>query len=231
MGQGDVCTEFMLLLFVLFYFACLFVCFHAHYNGWNKTTVKIKFWQECGRSSTLLVGMSVVQPLWKTDCKYLLKRHPCSSENTTVTLQQHSWIYSPQVCVVLFIATLLIITKIAAAAKLLQSRPILCDPKDGSPPGSPSPGILQARTLEWVAIAFSKPKLRIPKISMIFDSRWLSSKEFTCQCRRHGFSPWVGKIPWRKKWQPTPVLLPEKSHRQRSLGSYGPWGHKGLDMT
>ena len=43
----------------------------------------------------------------------------------------------------------------AAASKLLQSCPTLCDPIDGSPPGSPIPGILQARTLEWVAIAFS----------------------------------------------------------------------------
>ena len=43
----------------------------------------------------------------------------------------------------------------AAAAKSLQSRPTLCDPRDGSPPGSPVPGILQARTLEWVAISFS----------------------------------------------------------------------------
>ena len=42
-----------------------------------------------------------------------------------------------------------------AAAKLLQSCPTLCDPRDGSPPGSPIPGILQARTLEWVAISFS----------------------------------------------------------------------------
>ena len=42
-----------------------------------------------------------------------------------------------------------------AAAKSLQSCPTLCDPKDGSPPGSPVPGILQARTLEWVAISFS----------------------------------------------------------------------------
>ena len=44
----------------------------------------------------------------------------------------------------------------AAAAKLLQSCPTLCDPIDGNPPGSPLPGILQARILEWVAIAFSK---------------------------------------------------------------------------
>jgi len=43
----------------------------------------------------------------------------------------------------------------AAAAKLLQSCPTLCDPRDGSPPGFPVPGILQARTLEWVAISFS----------------------------------------------------------------------------
>ena len=45
----------------------------------------------------------------------------------------------------------------AAAAKSLQSCPTLCDPIDGSPPGSPAPGILQARTLEWVAISFSNP--------------------------------------------------------------------------
>ena len=47
------------------------------------------------------------------------------------------------------------IKKAAAAAKSLQSCPTLCDPIDGSPPGSPIPGILQARTLEWVAISFS----------------------------------------------------------------------------
>ena len=47
------------------------------------------------------------------------------------------------------------ITYAAAAAKSLQSCPTLCDPRDGSPPGSPVLGILQARTLEWVAISFS----------------------------------------------------------------------------
>ena len=47
------------------------------------------------------------------------------------------------------------LTAAAAAAKSLQSWPTLCDPIDGSPPGSPIPGILQARTLEWVAISFS----------------------------------------------------------------------------
>ena len=52
-----------------------------------------------------------------------------------------------------------------------------------------------------------------------------SGKEPTCQCRRHkrcGFDPWVGKIPWRKAWQPTPVFLSGESHGMRSLVSYGP---------
>ena len=48
-----------------------------------------------------------------------------------------------------------VFTAAAAAAKSLQSCLTLCDPRDGSPPGSPVPGILQARTLEWVAISFS----------------------------------------------------------------------------
>ena len=51
--------------------------------------------------------------------------------------------------------TLTILKAAAAAAKSLQSCPTLCNPIDGSPPGSPVPGILQARTLEWVAISFS----------------------------------------------------------------------------
>ena len=50
----------------------------------------------------------------------------------------------------------------AAAAKSLQSCPTLCDPIDDSPPGSPVPGILQAKTLEWVAISFSKNSVEIP---------------------------------------------------------------------
>ena len=45
--------------------------------------------------------------------------------------------------------------------------------------------------------------------------RWLRGKEFNSQCRRPGFDPWVGKIPQRRKWQPTPVFLPEKCHGQR----------------
>ena len=61
-----------------------------------------------------------------------------------------------------------------------------------------------------------------------------SGKESTCQCRRHkrrGFDPWVGKIPWRRAWQTTPVFLLGESHGQRSLAGYSPWGHKESDMT
>ena len=64
--------------------------------------------------------------------------------------------------------------------------------------------------------------------------RWLSGKESACQCRRHRrhkFNPWVRKISWRRKWQPTPVFLPGKSHGQRSLVGYSPRGLKELDMT
>ena len=46
-----------------------------------------------------------------------------------------------------------------------------------------------------------------------------------------GFDPWVEKIPWRREWQPTPVLLPGESHRQRSLVGYSPWGLKESDTT
>ena len=42
---------------------------------------------------------------------------------------------------------------------------------------------------------------------------------------------WVGKTPWRREWQPTPVFLPGKFHEQRSLAGYSPWDHKELDTT
>ena len=56
--------------------------------------------------------------------------------------------------------------------------------------------------------------------------RWPSGKEPACHCRRRGFRPWVRKIPWRRKWQTTPVFLAVKSHGQRGLVGYSPWGKK-----
>ena len=60
------------------------------------------------------------------------------------------------------------------------------------------------------------------------------NKEFTCQRRkhkRHGFDPWVRKLPWTREWQPTPVFLPGEFHGQRSLVGYSPWGGKESDTT
>ena len=68
--------------------------------------------------------------------------------------------------------------------------------------------------------------------SRIYQEAWWLRQSSVClQCRRPGFDPWVGKIPWRRKWQSTPVLLPGKSHGQRSLVGYSPWGREESDMT
>ena len=62
---------------------------------------------------------------------------------------------------------------------------------------------------------------------------WLNGKESACQCRRHGFNPWVGKIPWRRKWQPTLVFLSGKSLGQRIMADCHPWDRKrfGQDLV
>ena len=77
--------------------------------------------------------------------------------------------------------------KPAAAAKSLQLCPTLCDPIDSSPPGSPVPGILQARTLEWVAISFSKAwkwKVKVKSLSRV----------------------WTSATPWTAAFQPPPSM-------------------------
>ena len=58
--------------------------------------------------------------------------------------------------------------------------------------------------------------------------RW---QRICLQCRRPGFYPWVGKIPWRREWLPIPVFLPGKFHEQRSLAGYSPWGGKESRTT
>ena len=60
---------------------------------------------------------------------------------------------------------------------------------------------------------------------------WLRWKRIHLQCKRMGLKPWVGKIPWRRKWLPTPVFLPWEFHRQRGLEGYSPWGRKASDTT
>ena len=60
---------------------------------------------------------------------------------------------------------------------------------------------------------------------------WLRQYRICLQCRRCGFNPWVGKIPWRREWLLTPVFLPVEFHGQRSLVGYSPWGRKEADTT
>ena len=74
---------------------------------------------------------------------------------------------------------------------------------------------------DWACMHARKERMGLP--------RWLRGKESTCQWRRHRrhrFDPWVGKVPWRRKWQPISVFLPGISHGQRSLVGYTPWGHR-----
>ena len=85
----------------------------------------------------------------------------------------------------------------AAAAKSLQSRPTLCDPIDGSPPGSPIPGILQARTLEWVAISFSNAwewKVNVKVLSRVwlFVTLWTVANQAPLSMRFSRQEYWNG---------------------------------------
>ena len=103
----------------------------------------------------------MVQPVWKTVWQLLINLYfPYDSASIVLgifTREIKSWKWSES-------------RSAAAAAKLLQSCPTLCDPIDGSSQGSPVPGILQARTLEWVAISFSnawKWKVKVKSLSLV----------------------------------------------------------------
>ena len=102
----------------------------------------------------------------------------------------------------------------AAAVKSLQSCPTLCDPIEGSPPGSPVPGILQARTLKWVAISFSnawKWKVKVKSFShaRLLATPWTAAYQAPPSM---GFSRqeyWSGvPLPSPRDWLSTPVFLP-----------------------
>ena len=69
------------------------------------------------------------------------------------------------------------------------------------------------------------PQIVVPSLNLQL-SWWLSGKESTGQCRRHRFNLWVWKIPWRRKWQATPLFLPGKSYGQKSLAGFSPRGRK-----
>ena len=98
----------------------------------------------------------------------------------------------------------------AAAAKSLQWCPTLCDPIDGSPPGSPVPGILQPRTLEWVAISFSNAwkwnvKVKLLSCVWLFATPWTVAYQAPHPWDFPGKSSGVG-CHLRNKWQGSPAL-------------------------
>ena len=94
-------------------------------------------------------------------------------------------------------------------------------PGTGEPGGLPSVGSHRVRHDWHDAAAAAAEYVGLP--------RWHSGKESTCQYKRRkrlGFDPWIGRIPWTRKWPPTPIFLPGKFHRQRSLAGYSPWSHR-----
>ena len=106
----------------------------------------------------------------------------------------------------LFIFHLYISLTAAPAAKSLQSCPTLCDPIDGSPPGSPVPGILQARTLEWVASSFSnawKWKVKVKSLSRV----WLLATPWTAACQAPPSMGFSRQEYWSVVPLPSPISL------------------------
>ena len=93
----------------------------------------------------------------------------------------------------------------AAAAKSLQSCPTLCDPIDGSPPGCPIPGILQARTLEWVAISFSNARKWKGKVKSLSRVRLLATP-WTAAYQAPPFMGFSRQEYWSGVPLPSPVI-------------------------
>ena len=137
------------------------------------------------------------------DKNYLKNHH---SENYRALLLRWAEIFSIQSR---WVESMPIITAAAAAAaaKLLQSCPTLCDPIDGSPPGCPVPGILQARTQEWVAISFSnawKWKVKVKSLSHV----WLLATPWTAAYQ----APLSMRFSRQEYWSGVPLPSPAYNH-------------------
>ena len=105
-------------------------------------------------------------------------------------------------------------------SEVAQSCPTLCDPMDRSLPGFSVHGIFQARILDWVAISFSRGSSwtqgSSPGLLHCRQTLYALSQSVCLQCRKPRFNPWVGKISWRREWQPTPVFLPPLPQKRGS---------------
>ena len=112
----------------------------------------------------------------------------------------------------------------AAAAELLQSCPTLCDPIDGSPPGSPIPGVLQARTLEWVAISFSnawKWKVKGKSLSHVWlcATPWTAAYQAPPSMRFSRQEYWSG-VPGQLAWHNQRILNRSSEDKKKKTGVY-----------
>ena len=138
--------------------------------------------------------------------------------------------------------------KVKSESEVAQLCPTLSNPMDCSLPGSSVLGIFQAGVLEWGAIAFSTFRYDLNQIPFAPGLPFLHKREtaiFSLHCgteiKHQGplrgsvlSLSWFKGPLWdigRRQWHPTPVLLPGKSHGQRSLVGRSPWGREESDMT
>ena len=117
--------------------------------------------------------------------------------------------------------------RIEPRSHALQADSLPCEPPGKLHLSIPITCFLSVHLLIW-----SQGLLRHRTLLMFHEEIQPSIvKPGSCQCRWHRFNPWAGTIPWRRKWQLTPVFLSRKFHGQRSLAGYSPWGHKESDTT
>ena len=125
------------------------------------------------------------------------------------------WEMTPQSNLLLYLQPLVAMSSLQALST--PQRSVVKNYENTTTPSSPTPSShpIQLRfLLIWHFLSFPGD---------------ISGKEPACQYRRlerHGFDPWIRKIPWRRAWQPTVAFLPRESHGQRSLASHSPWGQE-----
>ena len=122
----------------------------------------------------------------------------------------------------------------------MRSAPSCSEPKGGTHAFSAplrQPSLLREALHPWASfiqhpmLTPVSPKSRrhirlVLNVVLLKISQLDRGKESACQCRRPRLDPWVGKIPWRREWLPTPVCSPGESHGERSLAGHSPWGHR-----
>ena len=152
----------------------------------------------------------------------------------TVTFGEYGFSAQTAIGLILSVGLVLYLIK-RVVANFLKKLPV-------SGCNSPEPLLPNHKSIKYISTSSQRSWAHpVPTFSRKIPLSWhtrasqmAQCKESTCQCRRHKrlrFNPWVGKIPWRRVWQPTPVLLPGKSHGQRSLADYTSQDHRESDTT